>query len=70
MATIGYILAAMVLTAYIYLNVVVCVISTVDEMVEDFITGQCLVGKICVNILCAPAWAAKGVMAAVRYFTR
>ena len=33
---------------------------TAKQMCDDFINGQCLVGKICANAFYAPAWVLKG----------
>ncbi len=42
-------------------NITAIVMMTAREMYEDYIDGQCFIGKICANIFYAPAWFFKGL---------
>lgn len=59
------ILIAIMIIAYIFVNVATSNMMDAREMHRNFIQGQCMVGKICANIFYAPAWALKGIRAFV-----
>ena len=42
-------------------NIFVTKMMSAKQMREEFIAGQCLVGKICANAFYAPAWFFKGL---------
>lgn len=46
---------------YAAINIVTAKVMSAKEMKEEFITGQCLVGKIAANIFYAPAWGLKAL---------
>ncbi len=50
---------------YFAFNILTAKLYTAKRMQDEFITGQCLVGKICANLFYAPAWLLKGVRAVV-----
>ena len=55
-----------IILIFVFLFVLSCNIITAKfysakEMHDDFISGQCLVGKIAANIFYAPAWFLKGL---------
>jgi hypothetical protein len=46
---------------YAAFNFVTAKLMNAKEMKEDFIDGQCIVGKIAANIFYLPAWVLKGL---------
>lgn len=42
-------------------NIFTIKMMSAKQMHEEFVAGQCLVGKICANIFYAPAWFFKGL---------
>lgn len=42
-------------------NIYVTKVMSAQEMVEEFVDGQCFVGKFFANIFYAPAWIFKGL---------
>lgn len=46
---------------YIVYNLIIAKLLSAKEMKNDFVDGQCTVGKILTNIFYAPAWILKGV---------
>ena len=43
------------------INICTIKMMSAKQMRDEFIEGQCLVGKICANIFYAPAWFFKGL---------
>ena len=43
------------------INIFTIKMMSAKQMRDEFIEGQCLVGKICANIFYAPAWFFKGL---------
>lgn len=56
-----------IIVAIIHLafNVLTANIMSAKHMKQEFVDGQCLVGKVCANIFYAPAWLLKGIKAVV-----
>lgn len=50
---------------YIVYNLITAKLLSAKEMKNDFVDGQCTVGKILTNIFYAPAWILKGIRFAV-----
>lgn len=48
-------------------NIFITRMLSAKQMHDEFISGQCFVGKICANIFYAPAWALKGLRYVVVY---
>ena len=46
---------------YFAFNFLTANIMSAKRMKQEFINGQCMVGKICANIFYAPAWILKGI---------
>ena len=46
-------------------NLVMAYHRDANEMYDEIIDGQCVVGKICANIFYLPAWVLKGLRALV-----
>lgn len=59
------VLQIVVIAAWLIINFVTAYAMTAKKMKEEFVDGQCLVGKICANAFYAVAWALKGIRAAV-----
>lgn len=59
------IIGIIVAIAYVVFNFITAKKMTAIEMKENFIDGQCVVGKIFANIFYSPAWLLKGIKAAV-----
>ena len=53
------IISIIALSLWVISNLYVAVTETAEEMREDFVENQCLVGKVCANIFYAPAWVLK-----------
>lgn len=51
--------------AYAACNLVTARVLSAKEMKDEFVVGQCLVGRICANIFYAPAWFLKGLRALI-----
>lgn len=50
-----------VMVSYIAINLITAKRMSAKNMHDEFIEGQCVVGKICANIFYAPAWLLKGI---------
>lgn len=59
------IIGIMVAIVYFIFNVMTAKKMSARRMKQEFVDGQCMVGKICANIFYAPAWFLKGVKAVV-----
>ena len=59
-----------VICLYAAINVVTAKVMNAKEMKEEFITGQCLVGKIAANIFYAPAWLLKALKVVVWFMVK
>ncbi len=59
------VLEIIVICLYLAFNILTAKLYTAKQMQSEFVTGQCLVGKICANIFYAPAWLLKGIKAVV-----
>lgn len=55
---------------YAAINIVTAKVMNAKEMKEEFITGQCLVGKIAANIFYAPAWLLKALKVVVWFMVK
>lgn len=55
------IIIAIVFFAYMVFNFITAKLKTSREMKNEFIEGQCAVGKVFANIFYAPAWLLKGI---------
>lgn len=55
---------------YAAINIVTAKVMNVKEMKEEFITGQCLVGKIAANIFYAPAWLLKALKVVIWFMVK
>ena len=55
---------------YAAINLVTAKVMNAKEMKEEFITGQCLVGKIAANIFYAPAWLLKALKVIVWFMVK
>lgn len=51
---------------YAAINIVTANAMSAEEMADQYITGQCTIGKFAANIFYAPAWALKALRVAVR----
>ncbi len=61
-ASVGMkIVEVIVLIVYIAINLITAKRMSAKHMHDEFIEGQCMVGKICANIFYAPAWLLKGI---------
>ena len=47
--------------AFVASNIYVTKVMSAKEMREEFVEGQCLVGKLFANVFYAPAWIFKGI---------
>jgi hypothetical protein len=59
-----------VICLYAAINIVTAKVMNAKEMKEEFITGQCLVGKIAANIFYAPAWLLKALKVVVWFMVK
>ena len=59
-----------VICLYAAINIVTAKVMNAKEMKEDFINGQCLVGKIAANIFYAPAWLLKALKVVVWFMVK
>lgn len=59
------VLQIVVIAAWLIVNFVTAYAMTAKRMKEEFVDGQCLVGKICANAFYSVAWTLKAVKAAV-----
>lgn len=55
---------------YAAINIVTAKVMNAKEMKEEFITGQCLVGKIAANIFYAPAWLLKALKVVIWFMVK
>lgn len=55
---------------YAAINIVTSKVMSAKEMKEEFITGQCLVGKIAANIFYAPAWLLKALKVIIWFMVK
>lgn len=55
---------------YAAINIVTAKVMNAKEMKEEFITGQCLVGKIAANIFYAPAWLLKALKVIIWFMVK
>ena len=61
MSIVLTIIAVIAAIWFVVSNIYVTKVMSAREMVEEFIEGQCFVGKIFANIFYAPAWVFKGL---------
>ena len=59
-----------VICLYAAINIVTAKVINAKEMKEEFITGQCLVGKIAANIFYAPAWLLKALKVIIWFMVK
>ena len=59
-----------VICLYAAINIVTAKVMSAKEMKEEFITGQCLVGKIAANIFYAPAWLLKALKVIIWFMVK
>lgn len=59
-----------VICLYAAINIVTAKVMNAKEMKEEFITGQCLVGKIAANIFYVPAWLLKALKVVVWFMVK
>lgn len=50
-----------IICLYAAINIGTTKTMNVKEMKEEFIDGQCIIGRIAANIFYAPAWITKGL---------
>lgn len=55
---------------YATINIVTAKVMNAKEMKEEFITGQCLVGKIAANIFYSPAWLLKALKVIIWFMVK
>ena len=61
MSIVWTIIGLVVALVWVVINVFTTKAMSAKQMHEEFVAGQCLVGKICANIFYAPAWISKGI---------
>ena len=59
-----------VICLYAAINIVTAKVMNAKEMKDEFITGQCLVGKIAANIFYAPAWLLKALKVIIWFMVK
>lgn len=59
------IISIIALSLWVISNLYVAVTETAEEMREDYVKNQCLIGKVCTNIFYAPAWVLKVLKAII-----
>lgn len=59
------VLEIIVICLYLAFNILTAKLYTAKQMHNKFVTGQCMIGKICANIFYAPAWLLKGIKTVV-----
>lgn len=59
-----------VICLYAAINIVTAKVMNAKEMKEEFITGQCLVGKIAANIFYVPAWLLKALKVIIWFMVK
>lgn len=64
------ILVIAIICLYVAINIVTAKVMTVKEMKEEFIIGQCLIGKIVANIFYAPAWLLKALKVIIWFMVK
>lgn len=55
---------------YAAINIVTAEVMSPKEMKAEYVTGQCLVGKIAANIFYAPAWALKALKVIILFMVK
>lgn len=55
---------------YAAINIVTSKVMNTKEMKEEFIDGQCLVGKIAANIFYTPAWLLKALKVVIWFMVK
>lgn len=55
---------------YAAINIVTAKVMSPKEMEAEYVTGQCLVGKIAANIFYAPAWALKALKVIILFMVK
>ena len=64
------ILIIAVICLYAAINIVTAKVKSAKEMKEEYIDGQCLVGKIAANIFYAPAWLLKALKVIIWFMVK
>ena len=59
-----------VICLYAAINIVTAKVKNAKEMKEEYIDGQCLVGKIAANIFYAPAWLLKTLKVIILFMVK
>lgn len=59
-----------VICLYAAINIVTAKVMSAAEMKEEYINGQCLVGKIAANIFYAPAWLLKALKVIIWFMVK
>lgn len=59
-----------VICLYAAINIVTAKVKSAKEMKEEYINGQCLVGKIAANIFYAPAWLLKALKVIIWFMVK
>ncbi len=59
-----------VICLYAAINIVTAKVKSAKEMKEEYIDGQCLVGKIAANIFYAPAWLLKALKVIIWFMVK
>ena len=59
-----------VICLYAAINIVTAKVKSAKEMREEYINGQCLVGKIAANIFYAPAWLLKALKVIIWFMVK
>lgn len=59
-----------VICLYAAINIVTAKVMNAKEMKEEYIDGQCLVGKIAANIFYAPAWLLKALKVIIWFMVK
>lgn len=54
-----------IIVLYVVVNLITAHLWSAREMKQDFVDGQCLVGRIFANLFYAPAWVMKFVRALI-----
>ena len=55
---------------YAAINIVTAKVKSAAEMKEEYIDGQCVVGKIAANIFYAPAWLLKALKVIIWFMVK
>ena len=59
-----------VICLYAAINIVTAKVMSAAEMKEEYIDGQCLVGKIAANIFYAPVWLLKALKVIIWFMVK